>query len=472
MSPEEILELADETLSSNDPVGAIKIYEQGISIIDEEEFSILTGISLYTNAGTAYSTTGDELKAVGMYRNAILLFSNQIDDIVEESMKKSATDIAAQAAFFLGMTHEALEKYRKAADSYAFAASLDSYHWAALANLGAVLQDQLKAPAEALAVYNQAYEILTQTEVEPTDPPVDPKLVLSQLQHRIGLAINYSENQKCVMQDDPSKEVPCSELAASAFNTAIELDPSNEAAKHMLASVTADATFTKASNTYVTQLFEDYAENFEHSLVEELGYTGFQKLRQGFNQAFGGEEKVPQFDLVIDAGCGTGLVGEQFRNVSKTLVGVDLSPAIIEEAIKARPGLYDETKVGDVTEVFREKKPISLIIAGDSYIYFGELVPLFQSMEEGLMDGGVAAFTLENASDEFEIKLQQTNPSWRWQLQASGRFAHNKKYVEEVGNQCSLKLLHYEEMRGFRKEGANDVNGHIFIMQKVSSQEL
>jgi len=94
----------------------------------------------------------------------------------------------------------------------------------------------------------------------------------------------------------------------------------------------------------------------------------------------------------------------KFRNVSKHLIGVDLSPSIIEEAIKARPGLYDETKVGDVTEVFREKKPVSLIIAGDSYIYFGDLVPLFQSMEDGLMDGGIAAFTLENPSDEFEVK--------------------------------------------------------------------
>jgi hypothetical protein len=46
-------------------------------------------------------------------------------------------------------------------------------------------------------------------------------------------------------------------------------------------------------------------------LVEELGYTGFQKLRKAFDLAFGGEGKVPHFDLVIDAGCGTGLVGEQ-----------------------------------------------------------------------------------------------------------------------------------------------------------------
>jgi|AntRauTorckE5430_2_1112549.scaffolds.fasta_scaffold02388_2 tetratricopeptide (TPR) repeat protein len=132
MSPEEILELADETLSSNDPVAAIKFYDQGIALFNEEDDSILTGLSLYTNAGTAYSTRGDEVKAVGMYRNAIMLFSNQIDDIVVESMNKSATDIAAQAAFFLGMSHEAMESYRKAADSYAFAASLDSYHWAGM----------------------------------------------------------------------------------------------------------------------------------------------------------------------------------------------------------------------------------------------------------------------------------------------------------------------------------------------------
>ena len=94
----------------------------------------------------------------------------------------------------------------------------------------------------------------------------------------------------------------------------------------------------------------------------------------------------------------------KFRNVSKHLVGVDLSPSIIEEANKARPGLYDETQVGDATEVFRKKKPVSLIIAGDSYIYFGDLMPLFQSMEEGLLDGGIAAFTLENASDDFAEK--------------------------------------------------------------------
>jgi predicted TPR repeat methyltransferase len=81
-----------------------------------------------------------------------------------------------------------------------------------------------------------------------------------------------------------------------------------------------------------------------------------------------------------------------------------LSPSIIEEAVKARPDLYDETKVGDVTEIFQEMKPIDLIIAADSYIYFGDLNPLFKAMSEGLNDNGIVAFTLENPPEEYEEK--------------------------------------------------------------------
>merc|ERR1719343_1847339 len=102
------------------------------------------------------------------------------------------------------------------------------------------------------------------------------------------------------------------------------------------------------------------------------------------------------FSTVIDAGCGTGLVGEQFRNVSSHLIGVDLSEAILDEAERLRPKLYDERIVGDVAEVLRAKKPISLVVAADSFIYFGDLDPLFESIKDGLEEGGYIAFTLEN----------------------------------------------------------------------------
>ena len=81
-----------------------------------------------------------------------------------------------------------------------------------------------------------------------------------------------------------------------------------------------------------------------------------------------------------------------------------MSPSIIEEAKKTRPLLYDDTRVGDVTEIFLEMKPISLIIAADSFIYFGDLDPLFSSIVGGLEDGGFVAFNLENVSTENERK--------------------------------------------------------------------
>lgn len=203
--------------------------------------------------------------------------------------------------------------------------------------------------------------------------------------------------------------------------------------------------------------------------MQELGYTGFERLRRGFDRAFGGTP--PTFARAVDAGCGTGLVGEQFRNITKHLIGVDLSEAILQEAVRSRPGLYDEAIAGDVTEVFVEKRPLDLIVAADAYIYFGDLDPLFASMASGLQGGGYAAFTLENVAPEVEQSLAESKPDWRWQLTASGRFAHRKEYVETVCKAHQFRIHHYEPLDGFRYEQGAAVRGHLFVLQKASSTD-
>lgn len=469
VTPEDYLAEGDDYLSKGSYAEAVNSYKIGIDRLADDE-SLLTVLSLETNLATALSLMSLNHEAIQYYQKAISTYMAEIDDIADHETAQHAKAIAASAAFYLGMEYQDDGQAENAVEAYGYAIVLDPNHWSALANLGSVLHDNLSNHDEALNAYNKAYEILTSKDKVPSDPPTDPRMILSQLQYRIGLCLNHNPNRKCALSDDPDKEVSCQEMAAHAFSLAVEYDHENESAKHMLATVTADATLKRASNTYVKTLFDDYAQNFEHSLVQELGYDGYERLRRGFDRAFGGQDKVPTFPLVIDAGCGTGLVGEQFRNVSTYLIGVDLSQVIIDEAQRLRPHLYDETIAGDVADVFRNKKPISLIVAADSYIYFGDLDPLFDSMEEGLsVNDGVVAFTLENVDEDNEIFLAESKPDWRWQLTPSGRFAHRKEYVEQVGNAHQLNVIYYESLDGFRKEMGKAVRGHMFVMKKRGS---
>jgi len=399
VTPEDYLAAANDFLSNDETEQAISTYRQGLDEIgarttpDTENNSLVTLLSLYTNLATAYSSQGEEGSAVELYKKAILAYQTKLADpgsadAITPSTQQEAALIVAQASFYLGIAYQDQDSAHDAVQAYVYAHRLDPLHWSAMANLGSVLHDQLANHEKALEAYNKAYNILINSDQEPTDAPSEPRFVLSQLQYRIGLCISHeaAQGRKCAVEHEQDSPKDCHELATHAFSLAVQYDPDNEAAKHMLATLTADATMERASNQYVKSLFDDYAKNFEHSLVQDLGYTGYERLRRGFDRAFGG--RPPLFQLVVDAGCGTGLVGEQFRNVSERLVGVDLSEAIIQQALVARPHLYDETIAADVTEVFRSRHPISLIVAGDSFIYFGDLSALFDAISHGLNEGG------------------------------------------------------------------------------------
>ena len=131
-----------------------------------------------------------------------------------------------------------------------------------------MFQDIFNNFDEALQAYNKAVEILTESD-SPTDPPAEPRFILSQLQYRIGLCLKSNLDRDCVTTTAPQKPVSCREIATHAFSLAVQYDSENLAAKHMLASITADATMKRASNSYVKNLFDDYAQKYVfHSLVQ------------------------------------------------------------------------------------------------------------------------------------------------------------------------------------------------------------
>lgn len=407
-------------------------------------------VSLHTNYGTALSYRDGSTEGVlSAYRAACLCYRlwlrrSKDEEGAEEEAPKEIRDTAAQSYHFLGMTYHDLapsratdderEQYlQSSARAYATATGLDPAHWSSFANMGAVLGDafgtSLGMYEEGAMAYQKAIDILTGgvssgdggPALPPTDPPENVRGVVSELHYRIGLCLvptlfsdegtgEHSKKQ-CTLHvggapapssgaDDgapASITRSCLELAAYQFGTALQFDPSHEGANAALIYATADADFGMTVDaSKVRKLFDEYAPTFESSLVDELGYDGFHRMRRIFDDAMKleGRRADEAFDLVLDAGCGTGLAGEQFRNISGTLVGVDLSDAIIDMARRLRKGLYSSFRTGDVKEVLREyaasERKVSLLVAADTFIYFNDLGDLLASIEQGLEVGGYA----------------------------------------------------------------------------------
>mmetsp|Transcript_12889 Transcript_12889/g.23155 ORF Transcript_12889/g.23155 Transcript_12889/m.23155 type:complete len:614 (-) Transcript_12889:272-2113(-) len=498
---------------------------------DGKEIELI--LSIYTNYGTALSyLEGSSESVLSAYRTSCMCYrhwkrqmeAQSKDDVV--AISKEIKDIATQSYFFLGMTYQDLasattneengeerqqqqQKLEHAARAYAAATKIDPNHWSSFANMGVVLADvgidhgsgneaaSMGLYEEGIMAYQRAIGILTgvgendsgSNDEGPTDPPENVREVVSELHYRIGLSLvpflftpnkggdddndDFSEKQ-CTLTIGPKKSTTrsCLELSAFQFQTALQFHSGHEGASNALTFATADAVFGMSTELgKVQNLFEDYASTFEHSLVEELGYDGFHRMRGGFDRAMLAEGRVDKkFPLVIDAGCGTGLAGEVFRNISETLVGVDLSPAIIDLAKQSRPDLYSEFKTGDIKEILHQYasqgKQISLLVAADTFIYFNELSILFDAIKMGLAEGGYAIFSLENVSIENEKRLDQLKPNWRWQLTPSGRVAHRKQYVEETARAHSLDTILYEKLDNFRAESGVGVRGHMFVLKK------
>src|SRR5262249_26334832 len=126
--------------------------------------------------------------------------------------------------------------------------------------------------------------------------------------------------------------------ARAAFEQAQAADPQDRhgAALHLARLGAADPA-TAALHGYVRTLFDQYAPRFHRGLTD-LSYAAPALLRDAVAAACQAEARAQRFGTMLDLGCGTGLAGAAFRPRVDWLIGVDLSPRMVEMA-RAK-GLY------------------------------------------------------------------------------------------------------------------------------------
>ncbi|AXE62428.1 tetratricopeptide repeat protein [Candidatus Thioglobus sp. NP1] len=236
------------------------------------------------------------------------------------------------------------------------------------------------------------------------------------------------------------------DMSIQNYEKALALKPNYAIPQHMINSLTGN-TSKEPPKEYVKNLFDDYAQKFNDSLVEKLQYKLPFIIKEFIYKS---NNSRSNFKKVIDLGCGTGLAGHDLRQISDNLTGIDLSSNMIDKAREL--DVYDNLIVGDIVEQLEllEEK-FDLFIALDVFIYIGEPTNFFTAVKKSCNENSLFIFSIEIQEDE------------GYSLLKSSRYAHSESYILDIASN-GFKLVDSHNVR-LRKEGDNWIDGKIYIFK-------
>ncbi len=212
--------------------------------------------------------------------------------------------------------------------------------------------------------------------------------------------------------------------AAVIFDKWTKAEPDNPIARYLAGAALGRKELTKASPDYVAALFNNCATRFDKTLAR-LHYRGPDLVLGALQQS----AQTPSDGWrIIDAGCGTGLVGAQLRPIASRLVGVDLSQRMLDLAHER--GVYDELANADIIEYLRDHpRSFDVLTAADVLTYLGDLIEFFQAAATALEPDGIVVVLVEALNGEISYRV---NPS--------GRFCHNQQYLTDSMNGTGFRV--------------------------------
>ena len=387
----------------------------------------------------------------GLIDSVIKLYSN---DQIQEALDTAGAlikDYPNEAILYnisgacyasLGQMDTAVNRYEKALDikpDYA-----DAHN-----NLAITLQglDQLDAAVErykkALAIkpdYAEAHYNLGDTlhKLGQLDASV------RSYEKAIAIKPDYAEAHNNL--GNTLKRLGQLDAAVRSYKKALAIKPDYVVPQHMINALTGN-TSTKPPKEYVKNLFDDYAERFDDSLVKQLQYKLPFLIKELILKL---DPPRNKFERVIDLGCGTGLTGKELRDISNNLTGIDISSNMVNKAREL--DVYDRLIEGDVVDILSSsKEKYDLFIALDVFVYIGELTKIIKTVRQCCNKNALFIFSIETQEED------------GYSLLKSARYSHSEGYILKTASD-GFKLIKSQEVN-LRKEKEGWIDGKIFIIQ-------
>lgn len=237
--------------------------------------------------------------------------------------------------------------------------------------------------------------------------------------------------------------------SAWAYRRLSKLFPEDASIKHLLSAASQEGVSGVTDEHYIKDIFDDYAESFEDHLTQTLAYKTPEQLF-ALVEPYCTNTKLK----IIDLGCGTGLCGPLFKPLADTLIGIDLSQGMLDQA--ERKKIYDHLILAELVSALKKVyQTQDLLIAADVLIYVGELNSIFEASQQALKNKGIFIFSVESTSGK-DFKLDY-----------SGRYQHSKDYIITLAQKHHFAVKE-EQDTVLRYENSKPVMGRLYLLEKLS----
>jgi predicted TPR repeat methyltransferase len=144
------------------------------------------------------------------------------------------------------------------------------------------------------------------------------------------------------------------------------------------------------------------------------------------------------------------------RSRASALVGVDLSPGMLEKARARR--IYDELVAAELCEFMRSRlASFDVVLSADTLVYFGALEEVLAAARGCLRPGGLLTFTVERSDATDDVA--------RFRMGPHGRYLHAEAYVASALDAADFR--HREITPAvLRVELGADVQGMVVVARR------
>ena len=385
----------------------------------------------YNNMGNAFKNLGNLEKAIEAYSKAISIQPNY-----------------ANAYNNIGNAFQGQGKLEKAIGIYKQALSLRPDYAEAYYNMGNAFKEQgklaesIKAYKKAIAIkpdYADAYNNLGNAHNELGEFEKAIEIYNKVLLIKPDFAEGFNSMGNALKVQGKLDE------AVKAYKKALAIKPDYGEAKHILSSLTGETT-NSAPRDYVENLFDDYANKFDNSLLQKLEY----KIPKTLSELAVKEHGSGSLGSILDLGCGTGLTGLELKDFCSYLEGIDLSYKMLEQAKIKK--IYDKLTHVDITEyLLNAELNFNYFFSTDVFIYLGDLSDVFRLIKTRNKNPGRLIFSTEHSERN------------GFQLEKSGRYSHSYRYIESLCSEFNYSISHFSKTN-LRKESGNFLVGGLYIL--------